>query len=94
MTAYVHRKSWVDVCVLVGGVPTKSNLGNPEAPKAAEIRDHNNTQEKTVTSQARDRCLFVAGSTFNKPQAVSADFNLDAVWTDSSKSPVRIIFYQ
>ena len=45
-TAYVHRKSWVDVCVLVGGAPTKANLGNAEAPKAAEIRDHNNSQEK------------------------------------------------
>lgn len=99
VTACVHKKSWVDVCVcthvcvLVGGAPTSSNLGSPEAPKEAEIRDHNNFQEKTVKSQASDRCLFVAGSTFNKPQAVSADFHLDAVWTDSPKSPIRIIFY-
>lgn len=33
----------VHVGMSVGGAPTNSNLGNPKAPKGAEIRDNRET---------------------------------------------------
>lgn len=92
MTAYVHRKSCVDVCVLVEGHPQILIWEALKPPKNLRLETTTILKEKTVKSQASDGCLFVAGSAFNKPQAVSADFHFGCCLDRLNEEPCQNYF--